>query len=125
MKAVCFFPRYYVHPYYGKTSYTMMQMRNEIMGIIDLGSMIEEQKLADGVASLRMQQKPDGSYIDNNYTLLIFYTTTSVPEWFYIDNLEPSKIDGSVVCAGHNDDVWLIRKFDHDGAWVEAELPEI
>ncbi len=83
----------------------------------------EAYRMADDVTALRMQPAHGGGFIDNNQTLLLFYLGTSVPEWFYIERLEPTKdsVMDEPLCVGPLADVWLQRAFDDDGAWVGVE----
>jgi len=78
------------------------------------------------LASMMVAQRISGSYgsmTDKNQTLLIFFTTTSVPEWYYIEHLEPEKgsSTGTPLCVNGDADVWLRRSFDDNGAWVDVE----
>lgn len=59
--------------------------------------------------------------IDNNESLLIFFEDTDVPEFKFVEHLEPSEKNNEVVCVSGNGRVVLTRRFDLSGAWVDID----
>ena len=58
---------------------------------------------------------------NENPQVLVFYTTTIVPEWHLVPGLGPSRKNGEIFCVTPGERFWLKRYFDNDGAWVDVE----
>lgn len=109
---LCFIPLYSytqgTRKPYGKTG-----IARELYG----QGIINDKDIANLVVEARMPGTQD-----KNYTLLIFYKSYEVPKWHYVANLEPGETKDGFICAYPGDYVWLQRKYDGKGAWVDAEI---
>jgi hypothetical protein len=103
---VCFLP-IYDYSFATKIKYTKSRIA---AGLEDQG--IAGSELAKAVADQREGR---------NCTVLVFFRDVTIPAWYEIAHLEPSEKDDGFLCVAPRDSVWLQRKFDTKGAWVDAE----
>ncbi|MFH0956259.1 MAG: hypothetical protein V1813_00190 [Candidatus Aenigmatarchaeota archaeon] len=113
---VCFIPLF-DYNYNPKEPYTAS----------DLELQLEDQGLAEGsnaevIAERRdVAKRADGT----DYNVLVFFMGFDDPAWYAIEHLEPSikEDDGDelIFCAAPKETVWLQRKYDSMGAWVDVE----
>jgi hypothetical protein len=85
---------------------------------------LEDQGLAEeSNARVIAQRREAAKRADGtDYNVLVFFMESDDPAWYAIEHLEPSEMeDETFLCAGPKETVWLQRKFDNDGAWVDAE----
>lgn len=95
----------------------------------DLEWQLESQGLAEGsnaeVIAQRRETAMQAPKDPQLYNVLVFFTASDSPKWYVFDHLDPSiKYDGSdehIFCTGPRETVWLQRRFDSDGAWVDVE----
>jgi hypothetical protein len=118
---VCFLPAYRGDSIDAKKMKLSIDLRSVIEGDQKLKS-----ELTDVLLAMRITGNPGGfGEIDKNLTLLIFFKTTNVPMFEYMSHLEPSKKTGIsgpfVLCVKGNSRIWLQRRFDNHGAWVDVE----
>ncbi len=94
-----------------------------------LGSSAGARELAKQVVGERIKPTKENPAIDVDHgqTVLLFYDATDVPEWYYIEHLEPTNICipcgdsyGNPVCVKGSTTIWLQRSFDESGAWVDV-----
>jgi hypothetical protein len=119
---VCFIPAYRGDRISTKKS----RLGPDFRSVIEGSSQIKYQ-LSALLVEMRIANNPDGfGEIDKNQTLLIFLQSTHVPMFEHIPYLEPSKKTGDrgpeVLCVSPRAQVWLQRKFDESGAWVDVEV---
>jgi hypothetical protein len=110
---VCFIPLFH---YYedSKEAYTASELQWQL----------EDQGLAqESNAKVIAQRRDTAKQADGiDYNVLVFFMESEDPAWYAIEHLEPSEMeDATFLCAGPKETVWLQRKFDNDGAWVDAE----
>jgi type II secretory pathway pseudopilin PulG len=115
---VCFIPAYRQD----STSSKKGKLAEDFRSVID-GSTTDQYQLSSILLNERIGRNPgDWREVDKNQTLLIFYHSSSVPEFLNVPYLEPSKNDyDEVLCVSPNSRVWLQRRFDSSGAWVDVE----
>jgi hypothetical protein len=119
---VCFIPGY--RGEWTSTKKTMLGQ--DFRSVIEGSSQIKFQ-LSTQLVSMRISKNPSGpEEIDKNQTLLVFLQKTHVPLFEHIPHLEPSKKTGAagqeVLCVSPRAKVWLQRRFDESGAWVDVEV---
>jgi hypothetical protein len=91
-----------------------------------LGSSGDAYRLSQLLTEMRIKpsQENPAVKVDEGQTLLLFYKTTAVPTWYYIEHLEPTKegrdYSGTPVCVTGRATIWLQRSFDESGAWVDV-----
>jgi hypothetical protein len=114
--SVCFIPLF-DYDYEPKAPYTAS----------DLESQLEFQELAGGnLPELLAGARDTAKQADDvDYNVLVFLIDSTTPVWYAVEHLEPSitEEDGDTAffCAGPKETIWLQRKFDTEGAWVDAE----
>ena len=117
---VCFLPSYRGQ----RISAKKVWLSNDLRSIIDAPQKTKYE-LANGLIKMRISRSLTGGDIDNNQTLIVFREGTTIPEFEYIPHLGPSKKTGSgpaeVLCVTPRAKVWLQRRFDENGAWVDVE----
>lgn len=118
---VCFMPAYRGERISMKKSRLSTDFRNLIEGTAQ-----ERFQLSNLLLEMRIAPNPDGyGDIDKNQTLLVFFQGTMVPIFEEIPHLGPTKKAGrsgpEVLCVKPRTKVWLQRKFDETGAWVDVE----
>jgi hypothetical protein len=115
---VCFIPLY-DYSYETKQPYTKGQLESQL----------EDQGLAEGNLPELLAQARDTAKslpVDPvDYNVLIFFMDSTAPVWYAVEHLEPGITeeggDDAFLCAEPKETIWLQRKFDRDGAWVDAE----
>lgn len=118
---VCFIPSY-------RGEYIGMKeskLRSDLYSVID-ATANTRRSLSEALTQMRITQNPDGSgKYDKNQTLLIFVEGATVPDFEEVPYLGPSKKkvngDTEVLCVPPRSRLWLQRKYDNDGAWVDVE----
>ena len=118
---VCFLPAYRGERISMKRSRLATDLRNLIGGTAQ-----ERYQLSNLLLEMRIAPNPDGfGDIDKNQTLLVFFQSTIIPIFEQIPHLEPAKKAGlsgpEVLCVEPRIKIWLQRKFDETGAWVDVE----
>lgn len=116
VRKVCFVPMY-DFGYYGREPYPEYRL---VSGLQDAGL---GRDSAVTVAAARIHPGVGGKDMDENLTMLVFFTQTEAPAWYDVPHLAPSeREDGDpFLCVVHGATVWLQRKYDSDGAWVDVE----
>jgi hypothetical protein len=95
----------------------------------DLKFQLDAQGLAQGSnAEVIAQRRETAKHVPVDpvdYNVLVFFVATNDPKWYAVERLEPSIKEGDwdeyLFCAEPKETIWLQRKFDSDGAWVDAE----
>ncbi len=119
---VCFMPAYRG----AQVSVKEGRLRTDLLRVIEASGQ-DKYQLTDILLAMRFSREP-GSYkkVDKNQTLLVIFQETIIPDWLAIPHLEPSKKTTSmgpeVICVTSRTQVWLQRKFDETGAWVDVEV---
>ena len=117
---VCFLPSYRGMSISTKRSW----LSNDLRSIID-DSYKTKYQLADNLVKMRISPKTGGGFVDNNLTLLAFRRSTAIPRFEEIPYLGPSKKTANggpeVLCVPPASRIWLQRRFDEHGAWVDVE----
>jgi len=118
---VCFIFRYEVRNGQ-RVDHTGALLKNDLYNIID-ADINQKWPLAEALYNQRIKQLPGHGIIDDNYTVLVFFHSTIIPQWYHIEHLEPVKdpMDEAVLCVSNNEEFWLQRKYDQRGAWVDVE----
>jgi hypothetical protein len=118
---VCFLPAYRGERMLSKKAW----LANDLRSIID-ETLRTKYQLADALVDMRISQKAGGGEIDNNQTFVAFRRSSSIPIFEHVPHLGPSKKTGSsgseVLCVPPGSRVWLQRRFDENGAWVDVEI---
>ncbi len=86
--------------------------------------LVEDMDAARMIAGVRMPVTDNaGNYYDKEMPLLVFFKGYDVPAWYEMDHLDPSLkgSPGRILCVTPGTTVWLLRTFDSEGAWVDAE----
>jgi hypothetical protein len=114
VEKVCFIPVYsstgYMNP--------RRQLETDIKSVIDTLTGAQKTQLAELLVEVRFEGDKD-----KNHSVLIFIEDGTVPRFEYIEHLKPEKKDGKVLCVSHGEKVWLVRRYNKNGAWVDVELP--
>lgn len=118
---VCFLPAYRDQRISIKKSRLATDLRNVIEGTSQ-----ERFQLSSLLLEMRIAPNPDGfGDIDKNLTLLVFFQSTPIPMFEQIPHLAPTRKTGprgpEVLCVEPRSKIWLQRKFDGTGAWVDVE----
>jgi hypothetical protein len=118
--SICFIPLY-DYDYETKQPYTSGQLRSQL----------EDQGLAEDSNAQVIAQRREAAKMPADeskriyYNVLVFFEASPDPAWYAIEHLEPGITeedgDDALFCAGPKETIWLQRKFDRDGAWVDAE----
>jgi hypothetical protein len=122
VRKVCFLPAYRGERISTKKSRLLTDLRS----VID-GTSQEKYQVSNNLLNMRMAPNPQGfGYIDKNLTLLVFMQNKLAPGKFEnIPHLEPTKKTGltgpEVLCVEPRSRIWLQRRFDETGAWVDVE----
>lgn len=118
---VCFMPMYRGM----QLSQKEARLRADIVYV--LGASSQSYQTASLLVNQRVKNLP-GTYgtdkADHNQTLLLFYEAVSVPEWFNVEHMGPTKEGGPYgrpLCVNGREQVWLQREFDENGAWVDVQ----
>jgi hypothetical protein len=119
---VCFIPAYRGESIATKKN----RLAADLRSVID-GSSQDKLQLSALLVSQRITKNPEGfGEMDKNMTLLIFFQKTAVPLFKNIPHLEPSRKSGlsggQIACTGGLSSIWLERKFDETGAWVDVDI---
>ena len=118
VEKLCFMPMYRDMD----AEYKENRLRTDLRTVI--GYSRNSQQLAEILVNMRITGRM-GEKTDNGQTLLVFFTTTEVPEWHKISHLEPVKkggdYAGTPLCVKNDAEIWLRRSFDENGAWVDVE----
>ncbi len=123
---VCFMPYYRDKSVNEKSSLVKMDV-GKVLGDVGGVTGYQRNQLMSLLTAMRIAPNPENvnEYIDKGQTLLVFYKSSEVPEWHYVEHLEPSKkgneYSGDILCESGRSEVWLQRKFDESGAWVDVE----
>jgi len=117
---VCFMPFYRGTDPEMKSSKLRVDLNRVLAGTPE-----QKYQMMNLLASMRISPAPMGGYVDKNQTVLIIYQETIIPDWENVRHLEPTKKSGTsaldILCVRPNSEVWLRRKFDSQGAWVDVE----
>jgi hypothetical protein len=117
VRKVCFMPVYTIN-YAGKRSpYSKNDLIN---GLIDQ-DLAADDDAAKIIVGVRIHQNSTGDDVDEKMGLLVFFMESAAPTWYDVPHLAPSEKDGEFLCVSPKTTVWLQRRFDTEGAWVDVE----
>ncbi|MCD6496333.1 MAG: hypothetical protein J7K54_03620 [Candidatus Aenigmarchaeota archaeon] len=119
VEKVCFMPMYRDY----EISERADRLKADLRTVLGYSSQTTE--LAEFLLNKRITGVQSNYATDGKQTLLVFFASTSVPEWYYIEHLEPTKkggdYHGTPLCVLGDAEIWLRRSFDENGAWVDVE----
>jgi hypothetical protein len=93
-----------------RVPYTESDMTELLEDVID-GTQREKTQLSLIIINMRKS---------GNETLMIFHESGGAPDLYGIEHLEPGEKDGEMLCVEPMTTLWLQRKFDENGAWVDV-----
>jgi hypothetical protein len=112
IRKVCFVPYFKQVTVSGtlqRKPYTASEMKNKLKAIID-GTAAEKTQLSTALYDTRL----------HNQTLVLFYEDSGAPVWKSVEHMGPVEKGGQFLCTDPGASMWLQRKFDSKGAWVDV-----
>jgi len=118
---VCFMPSYRGE----LASMKEARLRVDLAKVIDAPNE-RKYEIARLLAEMRFgYQQGSSAKVDKNYTLLVSFNSGSVPKWYLVPHLGPSRktVAGEeILCTSPRGEIRLSREFDSAGAWVDADM---
>lgn len=129
-RKICFIPLFKIRqtvvngrPVNVRDQYSKGFLSSDLRVIMDADPREREQLVSSLVATRIVEI--GSKTTDRNYTVLLFRYGETVPQWYHIPYLAPSKKSsgGSFpqpLCIQGISKIWLERKYDDFGAWVDV-----
>lgn len=122
VRKVCFMPVYYISYSGERTPYDGWRL---VQGLVDQ-ELAKDDDAAETIVGMRIHPDKNGDEVDDGQALLVFFYESAAPAWYEVPHLEPGEMedeDGNtyILCTGPRETLWLQRKYDRAGAWVDVE----